>query len=151
MELIFKFCIFLPIIQLIFLIMALIYQNIKLIYYLTPIFYSLPFASSGFVFIIAKVFVSAGYLSTNGITTLSNSIRPLPGSELVTCMSCFSDNPSLSAKICWSLAFWFSKYTKSLFPKMPSISSDFRKSPTFCVSPVGIPPHFRNLFHISTE
>ncbi len=35
MELIFKFCIFLPIIQLIFLIMALIYQNIKLIYYLT--------------------------------------------------------------------------------------------------------------------
>ena len=37
MELIFKFCIFLPIIQLIFLIMALIYQNIKLIYYLTPL------------------------------------------------------------------------------------------------------------------
>ena len=28
--------------------------------------------------------VNDGYLSTNGITTLSNKIRPLPGSELVT-------------------------------------------------------------------
>ena len=55
--------------------------------------------SSGLVFITAKVLVSAGYLSTNGITTLSNRISPHPGSELVTWASCFSDNPSLSARI----------------------------------------------------
>ena len=55
--------------------------------------------SSGLVFITAKVLVSTGYLSTNGITTLSNRISPHPGSELVTWASCFSDNPSLSARI----------------------------------------------------
>ena len=45
---------------------------------------SLLTLSSGLVFITRNVLVSVGYLSTNGITTLSNKIRPLPGSELVT-------------------------------------------------------------------
>ena len=139
------------IMELIYEFIRLILQSIKLIFQSTSEYCSDFTLSSGFVFMIANVFVFAGYLSTNGITTLSNRIRPLPGSELVTCMSCFSDSPSLSAKICWSLAFWFSRYTKSLFPKIPSISSDFRKSPTFCVKPVGIPPHFLKRFQISTE
>ena len=34
---------------------------------------------------------------------------------------------------------------------MFSISADDNKSLTFCVMPVGTPPHFRNRFHISTE
>lgn len=36
-------------------------------------------------------------------------------------------------------------------PKIFSISLDAKRSLTFCVRPLGIPPHLRNLFQISTE
>ena len=40
---------------------------------------------------------------------------------------------------------------KSLFSKMFSISGEESRSFTFCVAPVGTPPHFRNRFQISQE
>ena len=40
---------------------------------------------------------------------------------------------------------------KSLFSRMFSISGEESRSFTFCVAPVGMPPHFLNRFQISQE
>ena len=45
----------------------------------------------------------------------------------------------------------FSIYTKSEFSKMFSTSRLDSRSLTFCVMPVGMPPHLRKRFQISTE
>ena len=42
-------------------------------------------------------------------------------------------------------------YTKSEFSKMFDTSGLVRRSFTFCVNPVGMPPHLRKRFQISTE
>lgn len=58
-------------------------------------------------------------------------------------LSCF-------ARICLSPDAWLSIRIKSEFSKMFSISRLANRSFTFCVIPVGIPPHLRKRFQIST-
>ena len=59
-------------------------------------------------------------------------------------LSCF-------ARMVRSPAAWLSMMMKSLFSKMFSTSRLESRSFTFWVMPVGMPPHFLNRFHISTE